>query len=120
MRKITFVFLSLTSLGLGACTNGANHIGNPLLLPVNALGNSIGNAIYSEKRGKVEVFVKTNHPALIADIQRGGGPTLTQAFYIADVPQSIRAEHTLQLQSDLALYSNNLEALVVAIMIVSG
>jgi len=116
MRKFTFVFLSLVA----GCSNEANHLGNPLLLPLNALGTSIGNAVYNERRGKVEIFVKTNHPALIADIQRGGGPTLTQAFDIADVPKPIRAPHTLQLQSDLALYSNNLDALVVAIMVVSG
>jgi hypothetical protein len=116
MRNFTFVFLTL----IAGCSNEANHLGNPLLLPLNALGSSIGNAVYSERRGKVEVFVKTNHPALIADIQRGGGPTLTQAFDIADVHKPVRAPHTLQLQSDLALYSNNLEALIVAIMVVSG
>ena len=54
------------------------------------------------------------------DIQRGGGPTLTKAFDIAGVPQSIRAPHTLQLQSDIALYASNLDALVVAIVVVSG
>ena len=115
MRKLAVVFLSL----LTACTNEANHIGNPVLLPLNALGSSLSNAVYGQRRGKVEVFVKSNHPALIADIQRGGGPTLTQVFDIADVPKPIRAEHTLQMQSDLALYSNNLDALVVAIMVVS-
>lgn len=116
MRKFAFIFMTLTA----ACTGQANHLGNPLLAPINALGNRIGNAVYSEKRGKVEVFVKTNHPALIADIQRGGGATLTQAFDLADVPQAVRGAHTLRLQSDLALYSNNLDALVVAIMVVSG
>ncbi|MCW1950141.1 MAG: hypothetical protein KIH44_002075 [Octadecabacter sp.] len=116
MRKLAFIFLTLAV----ACSNEANHVGNPLLLPLNALGSSIGNAVYSERRGKVEVFVKTNHPALIADIQRGGGDTLTKAFDLADVPKPVRMPHTLQLQSDLALYSNNLDALVVAIMVVSG
>lgn len=116
MRNLAFIILTLCA----ACSNEAYHLGNPLLLPINALGTGIGNAIYNERRGKVEVFVKTNHPALISDIQRGGGVTLTQAFDIADVPASVRAPHTLQLQSDFALYSNNLDALVVAIMVVSG
>ncbi|SMX31350.1 hypothetical protein [Octadecabacter ascidiaceicola] len=115
MRKFTFVFLTLVA----ACSNEANHLGNPLLMPLNALGTRIGNAVYNERRGKVEVFVKSNHPALVADIQRGGGPMLTQAFEIANVPKPVRAPHTLQLQSDLALYSNNIEALIVAIMVVS-
>jgi hypothetical protein len=36
------------------------------------------------------------------------------------VPKPVRAEHTLQLQSDLALYANNFDALEVAIMVVSS
>lgn len=116
MRAHPFVFISL----LAACSGEANHIGNPLLLPISGIGNAISNATYGQKRGKVEVFVKSNHPALIADLQNGGGATLTEAFNIANVPQSVRGPHTLQMQSDLALYSNNLEALVVAIMVVSG
>ena len=115
MRKFALVFLSLTA----ACSNEANHLGNPLLLPIRALGAGIDNAAYNQVRGKVEIFVKTNHPALISDLQRGGGPTLTEAFNIAEVPQAARAPHTLQMQSDLALYSSNLDALVVAIMVVS-
>lgn len=111
-----FVFLSLTS----ACSGEANHLGNPLLWPLQAAGAGISNAVYNDRRGAVEVFVKTNHPALISDIRAGGGPTLTQAFDIARVPQATRAPHTLQLQSDLALYSGNPGALVVAIMVVSG
>ncbi|MBU2993361.1 hypothetical protein Q4555_00790 [Octadecabacter sp. 1_MG-2023] len=116
MRKIAYIFLIL----LSACSTEANHIGNPLLLPIHALGNAASNAAYGQRRGQVEVFVKTNHPALIADLQAGGGTTLSQAFDIANVPVSTRAPHTLQMQSDLALYSNNLDALVVAIMVVSN
>ncbi|MCF2870773.1 hypothetical protein L0664_06810 [Octadecabacter sp. G9-8] len=120
MRKFAFILMTLPAFMMGGCTSDANHLGDPLLLPLNALGSSLGNAAYAQTRGKVEVFVKTNHPALIADIQRGGGPTLTQAFDIANVPKPIRAQHTLQLQSDLALYANNLDALIVAIMVVSA
>lgn len=116
MRNFAFVFLTLTA----ACSGEANHIGNPLLLPINAISTGLGNAAYAQTRGQVEVFVKTNHPALIADIQSGGGDTLTAAFDIANVPTAVRAPHTLQLQSDLALYRTNLDALVVAIMVVSG
>lgn len=120
MRKFAFILMTLPAVGLIGCTREANHLGNPLLLPLNAIGSSLSNASYIQTRGKVEVFVKTNHPALIEDIRRGGGPTLTQGFDIANVPRTIRAEHTLQLQSDLALYQANLEALIVAIMVVSG
>ncbi len=108
MRKLTFVFLAL----LAACTPGAN--------PLQRIGTTLGNAANGETRGPVEIFVKTNHPALIRDIRAGGGPTLTRAFDIANVPQSARAFQTLRLQSDLPLYASNLDALVVALMVVSG
>lgn len=117
--KPTLVF-GLSSLVLTCCTSEANHLGSPLLLPINAIGTAIGNAAYGQTRGQVEVFVKTNHPALIADIRAGGGATLSEVFDIADVPQAVRAPHTLQLQSDLQLYETNLDALIVAIMVVSG
>lgn len=116
MRNIAFVFISF----LAACSSDANHLGNPLLLPLSGLSNAIGNAAYNETRGKVELFVKTNHPALMRDIKNGGGATLERVFDIANVPKAIRAEHTLQLQSDRQIYSANLEALIVAIMVVSG
>ncbi len=116
MRKSPLLFLPLVA----ACTTEANHLGNPLLLPVTAIGTAFGNGAYNQTRGKVELFVKTNHPALIADIRNGGGPALTKVFDIADVPKEARDPHTLQLQSDLALYANNYDALVVAIMVVSG
>lgn len=115
MRKFALVLLPL----IAGCTTDANHLGNPLLMPVTALGTAISNASYNETRGKVEVFVKTNHARLVADIQNGGGPSLTKVYDLAQVPKNQRAPHTLQLQSDLALYANNLEALIVAIMVVS-
>lgn len=116
MRSVAFVFLMV----LSACSNGANHIGNPVLLPIRALGAASSNAAYNQTRGQVEVFVKTNHPALIADLRAGGGATLTQAFDLARVPAQTRAPHTLQMQSDIALYASNLDATVVAIMVVSN
>lgn len=105
---------------LTACTGEANHLGNPLLLPLGGLATATENAVYGARRGEVEVFVKTNHPALIADLRAGGGPTLTRAFDIARVPADVRPVHTLKMQGDLPLYQTNLEALVVAIMVVSG
>ncbi|WP_377505694.1 hypothetical protein [Octadecabacter sp. R77987] len=109
----------LCMLAMAACSDEANHLGNPLMWPGQGIGTAIENGVYNERRGRVEVFVKTNHPALIADIRAGGGATLEQAFDIARVPRSIRPAHTLQLQSDLALYETNIDALIVAIMVVS-
>ncbi|WP_296420516.1 hypothetical protein [Pseudooctadecabacter sp.] len=115
MRKLAVLFLVV----LSACSSQPNHLGNPLLWPVNAVSNAFGNANYAATRGKVEVFVKTNHPALVADLRAGGGPALTQAFDIAQTPQPVRGPHTLQMQSDLSLYETNIAALITAIMVVS-
>jgi hypothetical protein len=110
----------LSMIFVAACTGEPNHLGNPLSWPTAGIGPAIENGVYGQRRGQVEVFVKSNHPALIADIRAGGGTTLSEAFDIARVPYAIRPAHTLQLQSDLALYSSNIEALIVAIMVVSS
>ena len=111
-----FVFLAF----LSACSSEANHLGNPLLLPISGISTAIGNAAYAERRGQMEVLVKTQHPALIADIENGGGATLTQAFDISGVPANDRPARITQLQGDLALYDTNLEALIVALMVYGG
>lgn len=108
------------ALALSACTGEANHLGNPLTWPFQAAANRMQNADYERTRGAVEVYVKTHHPELVRDLRAGGGPALTEAFDIADAPQEIRAPHTLQMQSNLDLYEQDLGALVVAIMVVSG
>ena len=105
---------------LMACSNEANHIGNPLLLPLSGLANVAGNAVYRERRGRVEVFVKTNHPALVADITRQGGPTLTQAMDIAGVPVEDRPARLIQMRSDVGLYQTSPAALVVTLMVYGG
>lgn len=115
MRALPLLLLCL----LTGCATGPNHLGNPLTLPFRAVAGGVDNAAYNRTRGQVEIFVKTNHPAIITDLESGGGPTLTQAFDLAQVPIAIRAPHTLQMQSDLQLYRANLGATVVAIMVVS-
>lgn len=114
-------FLPLPALLiLTACGSEPNHLGNPLLWPFQVVSNAAQNAAYDQTRGAVEVFVNTNHPALIRDIRAGGGATLSQVFDIANVPAARRAPHIAQMQSDIGLYETNLDALVVAIMVVSG
>lgn len=104
---------------LAACSTEANHLGNPLMLPVYGISTAIGNAGYNARRGQVERFVKSNHPALIAELRAGGGALLTEVFDLARVPPARRATHTLQMQSDLVLYETSPDALIVAIMVVS-
>ncbi|RYG92423.1 hypothetical protein EU803_07190 [Loktanella sp. IMCC34160] len=78
------------------------------------------NAVNTERRGAVEVIVKTNHPTLLAEIAAGGGPVLTRAMDAAGVPLSDRSARILQLQGDLPVYRANLEALTTALLLYGG
>ena len=60
----------------------------------------------------LELFVKTNHGALVQEISAGGGPALSEALALAGVPAGDRAARTLQLQADAGLYASSPGALV--------
>jgi hypothetical protein len=89
---------------LTACSGDANDLGNPLLLPLSGLTTLAENTVYNERRGRVEVLVKSNHPALIDQINAGAGSILIAAFDTAGVPATDRPTRIIQLQSDLGLY----------------
>ncbi len=105
---------------LSACAQEANHIGNPVLLPLSGLSTVVGNTAYNQRRGRVEVIVKTNYDAILDDIDAGGGPVLTEAMDAAGVPEADRPTRIIQLQSDMGLYAQNPGALVVALMVYAG
>lgn len=105
---------------LMACSNDASHLGNPLLLPISSLGNAAQNAAYNERRGRVEVIVKSQHDQILRDIAAGGGPVLTAAMDAARIPDADRPARVLQMQRDLGLYDANPGALVVALMVYGG
>lgn len=114
--RIPLIFLVV----LAGCSNEANHLGNPFFLPISGLTTAATNAVYSERRGTVEVLVKSNHPALIDQINAGNGPILTQAMNAARIPQEDRETRIFQMQSDLGLYQANPGALVTALMVYGG
>ena len=105
---------------LAACSGEANHIGNPIFLPLNGIGNVVSNAVYNQRRGRVEVIVKSQFPMIVNDISVGGGDTLTQAMDVAHIPPQEREARIIQLQGDLALYESNPGALVTALMVYGG
>ena len=105
---------------VAGCTGEANHLGNPLLLPVNALTSVTENAIYNERRGRVEVAVKSNFNQIIPEIRAGGGPTVTEAMEIAGIPLSERPARLIQLQGDIGIYEGNPGALITALMVYSS
>lgn len=102
---------------LTACSSEPNHLGNPLLWPFNAVGTAAENAIYQERRGRVEVIVKSNWPMILDEIMAGEGPSLTQAMNAARIPEGDRAARITQMQGDFAIYDGQPEALVVALMV---
>jgi len=102
---------------MAACSQEANHLGDPLLLPFNAASTVIGNAAYEKRRGQVEVVVKSNYEEIKRDIRAGQGPALTKAFDTAGVPAADRPFRVIQLQSDLGLYQTSPSALVTAFMV---
>jgi hypothetical protein len=110
----------ITLAVLSACSNEASHLGNPLLLPINAIATVGQNAAYNQRRAQVEVFVKSNFDALIRDIMAGGGPVLTEAMDIAGIRAGDRPARVIQLQSDIALYNTAPGALVTALMVFSS
>ena len=114
MRGIILVLIITTG-----CSTQANHIGNPLLLPVTGITTALGNAAYQQRRGQVEVFVKSNHSAILSDIAVGGGDTVARAMDIAGISTADRPARLIQMRTDLALYETSAEALVVALMVYS-
>jgi hypothetical protein len=89
---------------LGGCAQG---------LDVGALVNPAD----AQRRGAVEVAVKSSHPVILDEIGRGGGPAISGAMDAAGVAPSDRPARLLQLRGDLGLYRANPGALVSALML---
>lgn len=104
-----------------ACDPGLlGYGGNPLQLPGAVTAGSPQQTATQSRRGAVELFVKTNHPALVADIAAGAGPVLDQAIGLAAVTEATRSILILRLRSDLALYRRSPDALVLALLAHAG
>jgi len=61
-------------------------------------------ATNNPRQGEVQVFVAQNHPALVADVEAGGGAVLDQAMAVSGVNAATRDILLLRLQSELPLY----------------
>ncbi len=94
----------LFALALSACTPGLN------------LGAAL-DPLQAQRRGAVELAVKSAFPDILDEIEAGDGPSLTRAFDAAGVPQADRPARTLQLNGDLGLYAANPGALVTALLL---
>lgn len=94
---------------LGACTGE-----NPFTGVTSAL------TAPDSQRGAVELAVKSEFPAIMAQIDAGGGPALSAAFDAAGVPQEDRPARIIQLQRDAGLYDANPGALTQALLVWGG
>ncbi|WP_322889050.1 MULTISPECIES: hypothetical protein [unclassified Yoonia] len=101
---------------LAACTTDPSNPGMPVFTPLTAMTDPG----YAQKRGQVEIIVKTNYDAIRRDIDAGGGPVLVAAMDAAGVPMQDRPTRVIQLQSDMGLYDVNPGALVTALMVFGG
>lgn len=113
MRSLT---LCLILLG---CSNGnANHIGNPITLPISAITTGLENVSYNTRRNRVKANVIKNRKQLKKDVIAGNGPALNQIFEIAKIPAQKQAPLLKELQRGIETYFNtNIEPLVVTIMV---
>lgn len=102
---------------VAGCSGEANHLGNPLLLPVNALTSATENAIYNQRRGQVEIAVKSTFNDIIPEIRAGGGPNIVTAMHTAGIPIEEHPARLTQLRGDIGIYDNNPGALVTALMV---
>ena len=119
MTKSRFIPLAIIA-GLpllAGCTTlpGLNIFGTG-----GALASPADNAAYQQRRGAIEIIVKSELSALLNDIAAGGGATLTRAFDTAGVPTQDRPARIIQLEGDRGLYEANPGALVTALMLYGG
>lgn len=115
MRRAVLLLLPL----LAACGESGSN-GLPVLFPGFEIGRAATDPGYAQRRGAVELHVKTNHEAILTEIANGGGPLLTQGFDLAGVPQGDRPARIVQLEGDRGLYEANPGALVSALMVYGG
>ena len=102
MRRI---LISLTLLAGCALTDGVG------------LPNMSTPSEAAQNRAMVELGVKSDFPAILADIQSGGGASLTRVFDLAGVPEQDRATRAFQLNNDIGLYAQNPGALITTLLV---
>ncbi|WP_146174150.1 hypothetical protein [Litoreibacter ponti] len=105
------------ALLITACSSSApSHLPIPLLLPAQAIGSALENTAYSARRTAVKSHVTEHFATLDAEIIAGGGPLLTQAYDLARIKSSDRAQLAKTLAQDPNLRVDA-EALTVSLMV---
>ena len=105
--------LLMSLIPLAACSTASTPF-------AGLVANPVQTAAQTERRAQLEVFVKSNHPALIDDIAAGGGPTLGRAMDLAGIPAVERPARLIQMRADISLYRAAPGALVTSLLLWSS
>jgi len=102
----------------GCAGTEANHIGNPLLLPIGAVTTGVENSVYNARRKRVADYVAANHASLRADVLAGEGLVLEGLFKVAKTPKAKQAALLQELYRGQSQYfAGDIEPMVVAVMV---
>lgn len=112
--KFFRVFGLCACVGVASCS-APNHLGNPLLLPVNAIGAAVENASYNRRRGKVKAWIAEHEATMRAE--QFDGP-ITQVLLDA-MPVARREQARADLK-EAAQHSDYVERATVVVMVLSG
>ena len=111
-------------MGLAGCSAGPSHVPPLWQLPGAAVSSAVSNAAYDARRSAVKRLVTRDEAALVAEIDRGGGPALDRAMDAARIPPGDRAGVVAELGSAPDIYRRSddrrrmdVEAVTVALMV---
>lgn len=110
-----FRFFGLCAcIGMASCS-APNHLGNPLLLPVNAIGAAVENANYDRRRAKVKAWIVQNEAAMRSELFEG---PVTEALLQA-LPMDRQAQGRADLK-DAARHEDFAERATVVVMVLGS
>ncbi|MBI1417979.1 MAG: hypothetical protein GC146_12225 [Limimaricola sp.] len=110
-------FLSLPVLALAAACTADGNLSDSIFGPPRTEAQRTADA---QRRGAVEIAVKSTWPEILDQIAAGGGPALDAAFDAAGVPAQDRPTRRVQLRGNYALYAENPGALVTTLLLYGG
>ncbi|NDV01067.1 hypothetical protein [Pseudoroseicyclus tamaricis] len=113
MRLAALPLLLLPALA--ACAGTAPR-DNPVTWPFYAARAAAEDPGYAARRAEVERLVKSDPPAFWAEVDAGGGPTLSAAYAAAGVPPARQPYVLAALSADDQIYGSNYPLLIAAFM----
>jgi len=112
----------ITAALLTACTTGSSHIPPLHELPGAAVGTVIENSRYKARRNKVKASLQPHLDFILAEADKGGGPTFILSCEMARVSPQKCTKLAQQISQDAHIYrvgtvDERVEKLTVAFMV---